>query len=97
MSFASDSLFMMSSTNGRSSLEGENDADSAPTAMPMSIDPVTIWFAMSWVAFNPDEQNLAVEDAEVVLGKPAASAAALQYRPALPSRTCHLSVFVAVE
>jgi hypothetical protein len=38
--------------------------------------PAIIWLAMSWTALSPEEQKRLTEDAAVVLGKPAARAAA---------------------
>ena len=61
--------------------------DSAPTAIPISISPDAIAFAISCVAFRLEEQKRAVEEAPVVLGNPAARDAARKYRPALPSST----------
>lgn len=63
------------------------DISSAPKAIPISMLPLVIWFAMSCVAFNPDEQNRFTVDAAVVVGKPAARAAARTLYAALPSLT----------
>jgi hypothetical protein len=42
----------------------------------MSMEPLEIWFAISWVAFRPEEQKRLTVEAAVVLGNPAARAAA---------------------
>lgn len=52
------------------------DMDSAPKAMPISMEPSAIWFAMSCVALSPEEQKRFTVEAPDVLGKPAARAAA---------------------
>jgi len=62
--------------------------DSAPIAIPMSMLPSAIWFAMSCVALSPDEQNLFTEDAPEVLGIPAAREAARTMYAAFPLLTC---------
>lgn len=49
--------------------------DSAPTAIPTSIDPAMIWFAICWIAKSPEEQKRLAIEAAVVTGKPAASTA----------------------
>ncbi len=63
------------------------DIISAPMAMPISMLPEAIWFAMSCVALSPEEQNRFTVEAAVVFGKPAASAAARSLYAALPSET----------
>jgi len=50
--------------------------DSAPIATPISIAPVMIWLAISWVALRPELQKRLVEYAAEVTGKPAAREAA---------------------
>jgi len=50
--------------------------DSAPMATPTEMEPWAIWSATSWTALSPDEQKRLTEEAAVVLGKPAARAAA---------------------
>lgn len=62
--------------------------DSAPIAIPMSMLPSAIWFAMSCVALSPEEQNLFTEDAPEVLGMPAAREAARTMYAAFPLLTC---------
>ena len=47
--------------------------------------PLEIWFVMSCVALGPEEQNQFMVEAAVVLGKPAASAAARTRYAAFPS------------
>src|SRR3569833_3492842 len=42
--------------------------DSAPMAMPISMPPVAIWWAMSAVALSPDEQKRFTDNAPCVLG-----------------------------
>ncbi len=56
-------------------------------AMPTSILPLEIWFAMSAVAFRPDEQKRLTLEAPDVMGKPAARDAARSLYAALPSET----------
>jgi hypothetical protein len=56
-------------------------------AIPMSMLPLEIWFAMSCVALRPEEQKRFTVEAAVVLGKPAASAAARTRYAAFPSLT----------
>lgn len=75
-SFASWLAFRMSSSKARLKRSLPSLSDSAPMAIPISIVPVMISFAMCCVAVKPDEQNRAAVEAAVVLGKPAASEAA---------------------
>lgn len=48
---------------------------SAPTAMPTSMEPARIWFAIFWMASRPEEQKRLETEAAVVAGKPAARTA----------------------
>ena len=75
-SFASSFEVMISSAKGRLSRSVFSLRDSAPTAIPISMVPVMISFAMCWVAVKPDEQNRLELEAAEVFGKPAARAAA---------------------
>jgi len=54
----------------------EVDMLSAPMATPISMLPVWICAAMSWIAFRPEEQKRFTLLAAVVLGRPAAREAA---------------------
>jgi len=83
------SWFLRSSGwKGRSRRSPPTDIISAPRAIPMSMLPEAIWFATSWVALRPEEQNRFTVEAAVVLGNPAARAAARTRYAALPSLTC---------
>ncbi len=50
---------------------------SAPTAIPTSIEPANIWFAMVCTANKPEEHHRLTVETAVVTGKPAAMAAPL--------------------
>jgi hypothetical protein len=56
-------------------------------AIPISIEPLEIWFAISWVALRPEEQKRFTVEAAVVFGNPAARAAARRTYAAFPSET----------
>jgi len=65
-----------SPSNGWSRASPPTVIDSAPRAMPISIEPVVIACAISAVALRPEEQKRLTEEAPAVLGKPAERAAA---------------------
>lgn len=74
------------------------DINSAPIAIPHSMCPRLIWFAISWTALRPEEQNRLTEAAAVVLGKPAARDAARTKYAALCSLTwSYVSILAYLE
>lgn len=56
-------------------------------AIPTSMEPAMIWFAICWMASNPEEQKRLAIDAAVVSGKPAARTAERARYAALGLRT----------
>lgn len=87
-SAASWLLATTASSKGLSRRSPPIDMFSAPQAMPTSMEPEEMAWAMSAVALRPEEQNRLTELAPAVLGKPAARAAARSLYAALASETC---------
>jgi hypothetical protein len=56
----------ISSWKGFSRRSPPSDMDSAPMAIPTSMLPLEIWFAMSWTALRPEEQKRFTDEAAAV-------------------------------